>query len=104
MQTQVIEYDPPLDEGIKRYVETLNEAGVETFESCQGGTGHTYPEATVRFHGGVGEGFRAFAIARTHAFPVAALRRVWDSIDGELTGPSWEMTFDVQEKTNARED
>jgi hypothetical protein len=43
-----MEYDPPLDPGIRRYVEVLNEAGVETFESCQGGEGHAYPCRTGR--------------------------------------------------------
>jgi len=49
---------PHLDPGIARYVEVLRLAGVETYESCQGGPdperpdrGHAYPEPTVRFHG-----------------------------------------------------
>jgi hypothetical protein len=25
--------------------------------------------------------------------PVAELRRVWVVVDGELTGPCWELTF-----------
>lgn len=87
------EYSPPLDEGIRAFVETLNAAGVETFESCEGGPGHAYPEPTVRFHGGQSEGYRAFAIARAHAMPVSDLRRRWSVIDGELVGPNWEMTF-----------
>ncbi len=28
-------------------VEVLRAAGVETFESCEGGAGHSYPEPTV---------------------------------------------------------
>jgi hypothetical protein len=82
-----------LDPGIRSYVEVLVGAGVETFESCQGGEGHAFPEPTVRFHGQREEGFRAFAVAQQHALPVFAVRRVWDVIDGELTGPHWEMTF-----------
>ncbi len=86
-------YSPSLDAGIKRYVEILIDGGVGTFESCQGGDGHTYPEPTVRFHGGRSEGFKALAIAQQHAFPVASIRRIWPVIDGEPTGPWWEMTF-----------
>jgi len=83
----------PLDPGIKDYVETLAAAGVETFESCEGGEGHSMPEPTVRFHGQRDEGFRALAIALQRGFPVADLRRYWPIIDGEPTGPYWELTF-----------
>jgi len=82
-----------LDPGIRRFVEALREEGVETFESCEGGPGHAYPEPTVRFHGERAEGFRALAVALTRALPVYALRRVWPMQDGEPTGPYWEMTF-----------
>jgi hypothetical protein len=54
---------PPLDEGIKHSVEVLHRAGVETFESCQGGSGHAYTEPTIRFHGERDAGFKALAIA-----------------------------------------
>jgi hypothetical protein len=91
-----MEYDPPLDPGIRRYVEVLNEAGVETFESCQGGEGHAYPCPTVRFHGDRSEGFRAIAVALQRGFPVIDLRRTWPILDGEPTGPHWEMTFDPE--------
>lgn len=87
------EFEPPLDPGIARYVETLREGGIETYESCQGGEGHSYPEPAVRFHGGKGEGFRAIAIAQQHGFPVKSLNRVWSIIDDEPTGPYWEMIF-----------
>lgn len=82
-----------LDPGIRGAVRLLLDAGVETFESCQGGPGHAYLEPTVRFHGGPGEGFRALGVAMTVALPVYALRRIWRMIDGEPTGPHWEMTF-----------
>lgn len=90
---EAVVFSPPLDPGIKRYVEILNEGGIETFESCQGGEGHCYPEPTVRFHGERSEGFKALAIAQQHAFPVASIRRTWPVIDGEPTGPYWELTF-----------
>jgi len=86
-------FSPPLDSGITRAVKVLRAAGVETFESCQGGRGHAFPEPTVRFHGGQAEGFRALAIALQHGLNVDALRRYYDVIAGEPTGPYWEITF-----------
>jgi hypothetical protein len=87
------EYDPPLDAGIRRYVETLVAAGVETFESCEGGPGHAYSEPTVRFYGDRSEGFRALAVALQHGLSVSSLRRAWPLVDGEPTGPWWELVF-----------
>ena len=81
------------DEGIRHCVEELRNGGVETFESCEGGEGHAYPQPTVRFHGYRAEGLRALAIALEGRLPVAELRRVWPIIDGEPTGPYWELTF-----------
>ena len=83
-----------LDSGIAPIVELLREAGVETFESCEGGVGHAFPEPTVRFFGHREEGFRALAVALRAGFRVSALRRYWALVDEEPTGPHWEMTFD----------
>lgn len=80
-----------LDEGIREAVRVLAEAGVETFESCQGGEGHAYAEPTIRFFGERAEGFRALAVALQYRLRVLALRRVWPINDGEPTGPWWEL-------------
>jgi hypothetical protein len=83
-----------LDPGIREAVLRLREAGVETFESCEGGAGHTFAEPTVRFHGEPSEGFRAFAaVFAKYGLRVKDLRRVWRIEDGELNGPCWELTF-----------
>ena len=87
------DFDSPLDAGIAGAVLALRAAGVETFESCEGGEGHSYPEPTVRFHGHQPEGFRALAAAMEAGLPVVALRRVWPMLDDEPTGPWWELTF-----------
>ena len=87
------ELSAALDPGIRSFVVTLCDAGVETFESCEGGCGHAYPEPTVRFHGQRPEGLRALAVAIQAGLPVSELRRVWPVQDGELTGPWWELTF-----------
>jgi hypothetical protein len=83
-----------LDPGIREAVRRLRDVGVETFESCQGGPGHAYPEPTVRFHGDRTEGFRAVAavMGKFDLRPVA-LRRLWQVSDGELAGPYWEIAF-----------
>lgn len=87
------EIEAVLDPGIAPIVRILMESGVHTFESCEGGPGHAYPEPTVRFSGERGAGFRALAAALEHGLKVLHLRRVWPVIDGEPTGPWWEMVF-----------
>lgn len=89
----ICKFDPPLDPGIEDAVIVLRNGGIETFESCQGGPGHAYPEPTVRFHGDYAEGFKAITIAMQNGLKPAALRRTWPILDNEPTGPHWEMTF-----------
>ena len=86
-------FSPPLDNGIEQEVKILNKAGVETFESCQGGNGHAYPKPTIRFHGDRSEGFRVLAIAMQNGFQIESISRIWPILDGEPTGPWWEMTL-----------
>jgi hypothetical protein len=83
-----------LDPGIAPYVDLLDAAGIETFESCEGTEGHGFLEPTVRFYGDNSEGFRALAVAVQRELPVAELRRYWQvSRAGEPEGPHWELTF-----------
>jgi hypothetical protein len=89
--------DMQLDRGIRRYVLIFRRAGIETIESCEGGHGHSFPEPTIRFGGNSGEGYKAISVAMTYGLPVLALRRTWDVVDGELTGPWWEITFRTKE-------
>lgn len=87
------EIESGLDPGIRWAVKVLMNAGIETFESCQGGPGHTFPEPTVRFHGYQHEAYKALAAASESGLNVAHLRRVWDVVDGELRGPHWELVL-----------
>lgn len=82
-----------LDEGIREAVAILFANGVETFESCEGGPGHAFPEPTIRFEGQTSEGFRVLSVALENGLPVRALRRVWHVMDGIPHGPWWELTF-----------
>ena len=82
-----------LDRGIRREVEVLMSNGIETFESCEGGAGHSYPEPTVRFHGQQAEGWKALAVAMQNGLNIFTLRRIWTIIDNEPIGAYWEMVF-----------
>ena len=83
-----------IDPGIRQAVKRLQEANIETFQSCEGGSGHSYPEPTVAFYGTPEAGWRAVAVCLAHGLPVLSLRRVWDILDvNEPTGPHWELTF-----------
>jgi hypothetical protein len=83
-----------LDRGIEKAVRLLQAEGIETFESCEGGKGHAFPEPTIRFHGAPEAGWRAMGICLAHGLPILALRRVWYVLDAnEPTGPHWEITF-----------
>lgn len=84
---------PGLDRWISYAVKVLHDNGIETYESCEGGKGHSYREPAVRFHGKQAEGFRALGIARIYGLPVRALCRFWSLEDGEPNGPYWELTF-----------
>lgn len=88
-----MEFSPPLDKGIEKEVVILNQNGIDTYESCQGGIGHSFPEPTVRFHGENAEGFKAYAIAVENGLKVDELRRSYRVENGELVGPIWEITF-----------
>jgi hypothetical protein len=85
--------DAVWDAGIAPVVEILRAAGVETFESCEGGAGHAFHVPTVRFYGGRSAGFRALAVAQENGLRVTALRRYWTVLDGEPVGPHWELEF-----------
>jgi hypothetical protein len=94
LDERLAQYDgEQLDPGVAAYVEVLVAAGIETFESCQGGQGHAFPEPTIRFHGSRAEGWRALAVALEHGLPVGDLRLSWPIHEGGPTGPWWELTF-----------
>ena len=93
------EYDP----GIRHYVEVLQEGGVETCQSCQGGPGHAYLEPTVDFLGGQYAGPQAVAVALMRGLPVYELLRVWHVRDGEMDGPIWRLTFNCRSDEHQRQ-
>lgn len=86
---------PPddLDPGIARAVHVLYAAGIQTFESCEGGDGHASRVPIVRFYGTPATGWAALAACLDHGLPVDVLNRAWDIDDGEPSGPYWSITF-----------
>ena len=86
--------DLSLDPGISRAVKLLRtEANIATYESCEGGEGHCFPEPTVRFGGDHAEALRAVAILLDYGLPIFRLQRVWHVAHGELSGPWWDLVF-----------
>lgn len=92
--------DLEIDAGIRPFVLILRSEGIETFESCEGGPGHAFPEPTIKFDGSAWAGYRAFAVAMEHGLPVLRLQRAYHVNDGQLQGPWWEMVF----RTTAQRD
>ena len=86
-------FEMPLDPGIKRAVIAVRAVGIATYESCEGGDGHSYAEPTVRFGGDHAEALRAVAAVLDIGLPVRELRRVWGVTHGELDGPWWDLVF-----------
>lgn len=82
-----------MDKGIREAVLILRRGGVETFESCEGGPDHAFAEPTVRSDADAWARYHAFAVAMQNGLRVAALRRVYDAIEGQLHGPFWELTL-----------
>lgn len=83
-----------LDKGIEGAVRILQAAGIETFESCEGGEGHAYRVPTIRLYGSPEAGWRAVAACLANGLPITEIRRTWDILDGgEPVGPHWEVTF-----------
>ena len=84
--------DPP-DLGIVRAVRVLMDAGIKTFESCEGGDAHAFRHPTVKFYGIQSDGWRALAACQAVGLPVSSLERAWDIEDGEPSGPYWQIVF-----------
>jgi len=92
----------PLDRWISYAVKVLRDGGVQTYESCEGGKGHSCVEPTVRFHGKAGEGFRALNIAQQFSLPIRSLRRIRTTDFSEPNRTDWELTFHSSAMTSCQ--
>lgn len=86
------EFDPPLDPSFERLLNTYLRRILKHLNRVRAEKGHACSEPTVRFHGNRSEMCKAVGVALSMGFWVKELKRVWPGIDGELTGPYWEMT------------
>lgn len=72
--------------------------GIRTYESCEGGPGHAYPEPTVCFHAQFGKALTALGMCIDWGLPVKELRHVWrvdfpPDGDHKLGAPTWMLVF-----------
>lgn len=95
-----------LDSGIRFAVRVLHAAGIETCQSCQGGSGHSYPEPTVDMLAGPdsADGFAAVAALQRYGLPVFTIGLVW-SLDrsGTPYDRLWRVTFSRTMEMRANE-
>jgi hypothetical protein len=82
-----------LDRWMRYAVLVLHRGGIRTYESCQGGHGHAFPEPTVRFEGDREDAFRAVTLARSCGLPAHHLRQFWRLNEEGAESPAWELTF-----------
>lgn len=82
-----------LDEGIKEAVRILIDNGIETFESCEGGKGHAFPEPTIRFEGDMFDCIRVLDICDKNNLNAHVSRYCFNRIDGILEKPFCEVIF-----------
>jgi hypothetical protein len=77
------------DPGIRKAVRVLREAGVDTFQSCEGGPRHCDAEPNVDFGRGrrPEDGWKALAVALENRLSVLYLRLQWNVEFGHPTGP-----------------
>lgn len=73
-------YPDNVDPLILPAVKILNEYGFKTFESCQGGEGHCFPEPTVRFEGSEFDLLRAYEVCEFFGLHVSDVRRIFRKI------------------------
>ena len=99
-------HDHHLDEGIYDAVVLLNKHGFDTWESCQGGDGHCFPEPTVRFWGTEFDLIRAYELCYIQGMNVFAAKRVYwkvpvysdvTGVDGNEIGENWDKPFNELE-------
>jgi hypothetical protein len=91
-----------LDDGIRDIVVVLHDHRIETCQSCEGGPGHSYPQPTVDFLGGVAQGYAAVSVAVQHGYRPQRLSRVWNILDGDIYEAVWRIEFFWKNGTGVR--
>lgn len=82
-----------LDPGIRRTVCYLRDHEIDTFESCQGGEGHSWPHPCVHFQGDENAGLWVVWLLEHAGTHVRWLSRTWDLDHGLPRSPYWEVVL-----------
>lgn len=94
-----------LDSGICFPVKVLHAYGIETCQSCEGGSGHSYPEPTVDLLGSPRErpGFAALHYLEAYGLEVASVSQVWNVAQGLIHETVWRIVFQKSHPERADE-
>lgn len=80
-----------IDPGIASAVRALDFYGIETFESCQGGEGHSAEKPSIWFRGDDHAGLWAVWLLSSLKFKVEELSRHWNPDHGVPREPFWKV-------------
>lgn len=69
-----------------RCLELMQDNGIEEWSSS-----HSVTEVRVSWEGDRADGWKILAEMLSRDLPVLTLRRCWRMLDGEVTGPRWEI-------------
>ena len=79
------------------HVLILMQAGIRTYQSCEGGDLHSCPRPTVYFIGTHADALMAVGVALYNRLPVHQLRREFEvRLDYGVNGPVWEIDFELE--------
>ena len=82
-----------VDKGIVNELKILNNYGIRTCQSCEGGVGHAFGKPTIDFFGDIKEGYKVYNIAIKHKLNVDYLVRIYNIDDNELKQVDWGIVF-----------
>ena len=75
----------------------LNENGIDTFESCQGGIEHAFGKPTICFEGNYETAMKVMNLCKK--FNIDYFRKYYCyETDGTFRGPEWEIVFKKNQK------
>lgn len=82
-----------LDKGIRFPVRVVNAAGIRTNQSCQGGSGHSYPYPSIDIEDSPTVGFAVLHALEQYGIRCRAINRHWriDAEDGTVADVFWRI-------------
>lgn len=79
-----------LDRGIIRIVRVLTDGGIETWQSCEGGHGHSYEWPSVDI---IDRPWAALDLCVMYDLPVHTISNLFEIWEGKPTRPFWRVEF-----------